>query len=70
MSKLDRASILNFEQSESCMAHAYSTLSNLKAAYLDHDVPLEVIFKALQLKLQDWREVTKQHTLTCVLQAM
>lgn len=36
--------------------------------HLDHDVTLEVVLKALELELQDWREVIKQHPFACILQ--
>ena len=36
--------------------------------HLDHHVPLEVILKTLQLKLQDWREVSKKDSFAGILQ--
>lgn len=39
-----------------------------RALHLDHHVSLKVILKALELELQNWREVIKQHAFTCILQ--
>lgn len=36
--------------------------------HLDHDVTLEVVLKALELKLQDGWKVIKQHPFACILQ--
>jgi hypothetical protein len=36
-------------------------------AHLDHDIPLEVVLKPLQLQLQHWRELIKQDTLSRIL---
>ena len=33
------------------------------------DVPLEIVLKALQLQLQDWRKILKKDAFPCVLQA-
>ena len=36
--------------------------------HLDHDITLEVILKALELKLQDRRKVIEEHPFACILQ--
>ena len=36
-------------------------------ADLDHDVSLEVVLKALELQLQDWRKVLKEHSFARIL---
>ena len=36
--------------------------------HLDHHVVLEVILKALELELQDWRKVIEQHPFAGILQ--
>ena len=46
-----------------------SMASRLLWGHLDHEVPLEVILKALQLQLQDWREGVKCHSLPRILQS-
>lgn len=44
------------------------TFGEGRELHLDHDVSLKVVLKALELELQNWREVVKQHSFARILQ--
>ena len=40
----------------------------MQGLHLDHDISLEIVLKAFELKLQHRREIIKQHSLASILQ--